>query len=101
MRRILNQAANAAVKAKGTVFEAHYRRMVGRDPKAHNKAIWAVANRLCRLVWKILHEGVTYEERGQRPNDRAVKRRAARLLRELKALGYSVQAAAPTQAALA
>lgn len=101
MRRVLNQAANAAVKAKGTVFEAHYRRLKGRDPKGHNKAIWAVANRLCRLIWKILHQGVLYEERGQRPSARAVKRRAARLLRELKTLGYHVQLTALPEAASA
>jgi len=99
MRRILNQAANAAVKAKGTVFEAHYRRLKGRDPKQHNKAVWAVANRICRLVWKILHHGVSYEERGHRPSIRAVKKRAARLLRELKALGYRVQIDALPQTA--
>jgi transposase len=93
MRRILNQAANAAVKAKGTVFEAHYLRIKGRDPKQHNKAVWAVANRMCRLIWKLLHEGVRYEERGHPPNPRAVKKRASRLLRELKALGYLVQVA--------
>lgn len=95
MRRILNQAANAAIKAKGTVFEAHYRRVKAGKPKRHNQAIWAVANRICRLVWKILHDGVTYEERGRRPNTRAVKKRAAKLLRELKALGYRVQVDAP------
>ena len=60
MRRILNQAANAAIKTKGTVFEAHYRRIRGRDPKKHNVAVWAVANRLCRLIWKILHHNVKY-----------------------------------------
>lgn len=92
VRRILNQAANAAIKAKGTVFEAHYLRIRGRDPKQHNRAVWAVANRLCRLAWKILHDAVPYEERGHRPDTRAVKRRASRLLRELKALGYQVQA---------
>ena len=98
MRRILNQTANAAVKAKGTVFEAHYHRVKGGKPKRHNLAVWAVANRLCRLVWKILHDGVPYEERGHRPNMRAVKKRANRLLRELKALGYRVQVdALPTQ----
>jgi hypothetical protein len=99
MRRILNQAANAAVKAKGTVFEAHYLRVKGRDPKQHAKAVWAVANRLCRLVWKILHDAVPYEERGNRPNPRAVKKRAARLLRELKALGYQVKVDPPPQQA--
>src|SRR5215467_2776498 len=28
-------------------------------------AIWAVAHRLCRVVWKILHEGVQYVEQGR------------------------------------
>jgi transposase len=95
MRRILNQAANAAIKANGTVFQAHYRRLLGRDPKRHNLAVWAVANRLCRLIWKILHQAVAYEERGYRPNPKAVRKRAARLLRQLRHLGYTVQVSAP------
>ncbi len=97
MRRILNQAANAAVKAKGTVFEAHYHRVKGSKPKRHNLAIWAVSNRICRLVWKILHHRVPYQEQGHRPNIRAVKKRAAKLLRELKALGYRVHVNAAPQ----
>jgi hypothetical protein len=35
MRRILNQAANAAVKRKGSIFEIVYRRLVPR--LGHNK----------------------------------------------------------------
>ena len=62
MRHILNQAANAAIKAKGSVFEILYRRLAPR--LGHFKAIWAVAHRMCRIIWKILHEGVNYEERG-------------------------------------
>jgi transposase len=91
MRRILDQAANAAVKAKGTVFQARYQRIRGRDPKKHNKAIWAVAHHLCRVIWNILHKAVPYEEKGNRPDPRAVKRRATRLLRQLKSLGYQLQ----------
>jgi transposase len=90
MRRILDQAANAAVKAKGTVFEARYRRIKGRDPKKHGKAVWAVAHHICRVIWKILHDGVRYEEYGNRTDPQAVKRRAVRLLRELRSLGYQV-----------
>jgi transposase len=55
MRRILNQVANAAVKSKGAVFEAVYRRLKPR--LGHGKALWAVANRFCKLTWKILHQG--------------------------------------------
>jgi transposase len=64
MQRILNQAANAAVKSKGTIFEIVYRRLVSR--LGHNQTIGAIAHRLCRLIWIILHQGVRYEERGPR-----------------------------------
>jgi hypothetical protein len=56
MQRVLNQAANAAVKAKGTIFAIVYRRLVPRLGHAHT--IGAIANRLCRLIWKILHWGI-------------------------------------------
>lgn len=95
MRRILNQAANAAVKAKGTVFESLYRRLVPR--LGHFKAIWAVAHRICRMVWKILHEQLEYEEYGQRPNPVAVRKRANRLIRELRNLGYLLEVSAPKE----
>jgi transposase len=88
MRRILNQVANAAVKSKGTVFEALYRRLKPR--LGHGKALWAVANRLCRLTWKILHQSVAYRELGHRPNPRAVRNRTNKLIRELRQLGYQV-----------
>ncbi len=89
MRRILNQAANAAVKAKGSVFQEQYRRLVSR--MGHNKAVWAVAHKLCRVLWKILHTGVEYEEQGSRPNTEAVRKRTKRLAAELRRLGYGVQ----------
>jgi transposase len=89
MRRILNQAANAAVKAQGSVFQGFYRRLVGRI--GHNKAIWAVAHKLCRIVWRILHSGESYLERGMRLNQKALKQRTHRLVGDLKRLGYTVQ----------
>jgi transposase len=89
MRRILNQAANAAVRTKGSTFQALYRRLAPR--LGHFKTIWAVAHRLCRLAWKILHQGVRYEERGSTPNSQAVRLRTHRLLRALRNLGYQVQ----------
>jgi transposase len=48
MRRILNQAANAAVKRKGSIFELLYRRLVSR--LGHNKTIGVITNRLCHLI---------------------------------------------------
>ncbi len=91
MRRLLNQCANAAVKAKGSIFEIVYRRLVPR--LGHKQAIWAIAHRLCRLIWLILHKGVRYEERGPAVSERSRKKRTARMIRELRLLGYSVEAA--------
>jgi transposase len=95
MRRLLAQAANAAVKSKGSIFQQHYRRLVTR--MGHNKAIWAIAHRLCRLVWIILHRGVNYIEYGAERSAKALQKRTAKQLRELRALGYQITAPAATE----
>ena len=69
MRRILNQCANAAVKAKGSIFETVYRRLVPR--LGHKQTIGAIAHRLCRLIWIILHRGVRYGKRGPAVRERS------------------------------
>ncbi|MGD0010981.1 MAG: IS110 family transposase [Terriglobia bacterium] len=89
LRRILNQAAHAAVKLKGSIFALLYRRYVVR--LGHNQTIAVIAHRLCRLIWKILHEGVRYDERGPAVSQRAQQRRTARMIRQLRSLGYSVE----------
>jgi transposase len=93
MRRLLNQAANAAVKTKGSIFELVYRRLVVR--LGHAQAIGAIAHRLCRLVWKILHDGVVYDERGPAVTKARSQRRAAKMIRELRSLGYCVTPTLP------
>jgi transposase len=94
MRRVLNQAANAAVRAKGTIFAVVYRRLVVR--LGHAQAIGATAHRLCRLIWKILHERVRYEERGPAVSAQATKIRTRKMIRALRRLGYRVELAPPT-----
>ena len=89
MRRLLNQAAHAAVKTKGSLFQCVYRRLVLR--LGHAKAIGAIAHRLCRLIWKILHQGVVYEERGPAVIQQRRQRRTAKMIRELRSLGYLVE----------
>ncbi len=88
MRRILNQSANAAIKHKGSIFEIVYRRLVPH--LGHKQAIGAIAHRLSRLVWLILHKGVRYEERGPSVSQQSRKRRTTRKIRELRLLGYRV-----------
>jgi transposase len=89
MRRILNQAANAAVKTKGSIFEMVYRRLVPR--LGHNQTIGAIAHRLCRLIWKILHQEVCYEERGPAVSKRSIQNRTTKMIRQLRSLGYRVE----------
>jgi transposase len=89
MRRLLNQAANAAVKVKGSIFEIVFRRLLPR--LGYQQAIWAIAHRLCRLIWKILHLGVRYDERGPAVSQRSRGARTAKMIRELRSLGYNVE----------
>jgi transposase len=89
MRRILNQCANAAVKHKGSIFEILYRRLVPR--LGHNKTIGAIAHRLCRLIWIILHKEVRYEERGPAVSEKSRRARTVRMIRTLRNLGYRVE----------
>jgi transposase len=89
MRRLLNQAAQSAVKVKGSIFEVTFHRLLPR--LGYKQAIWAVAHRLCRLLWLILHKGVRYEERGPAVSAKSKRVRAARMIRELKKLGYRIE----------
>ena len=89
MRRVLNQTANAAARTKGSIFEIVYRRSVPR--LGHNQAIGAIAHRQCRLIWLILHQGVRYEERGPAVTKQSKQRRTARMIRQLRSLGYRIE----------
>ncbi len=89
LRRLLNQAAHAAVKVKGSVFEVVFGRLLHR--MSYQEAIWAMAHRICRLIWKILHQGVRYDERGPSVSAKSRRARTGHLIRELRRLGYRVE----------
>ena len=89
MRRLLNQAANAAVKVNGSIFEIIYRRCVPR--LGHNQVIGVIVHRQCRLIWLILHQGTRYEERGPAVTKRSSYQRTWRMIRQLRNLGYQVE----------
>jgi hypothetical protein len=89
MRRLLNQAANAAARTKGSIFEIVYRRAVPR--LGHNQAVGVIAHRLCRLIWLILHQRVRYEERGPAVSKRSKQLRTWKMIRDLRRLGYRIE----------
>ena len=94
LRSLLVQAAQAAVKTKGSHLQLQFRRWVPR--LGFLKAIWAIAHRLCRLAWKILHDRVRYVEHGQITDPRTKHHLAQKHLRALRQLGYQVSIAPQT-----
>jgi len=97
MRRILNQASNAAVKHKGSIFQILYRRYVPR--LGHNQTIGIIAHKLCRLVWKILHQGIRYEERGPEVTKASQQKRTRKMIQALRRLGSRIEPS-PSQLAM-
>ena len=89
MRRLLNQAAQAAVKVKGSIFEIAFRKFLSRK-MPYKEAIWAIAHRLCRLIWLLLRRKVRYEERGPAVSAKSQCTRTTRMIKELRKLGYRV-----------
>ena len=89
MRRLLNQAAQSAVKVKGSIFDITFRKLLPR--LKYKGAIWAIAHRLCRLLWMILHKRIRYEEHGPAVSAKSQRTRTARMIKELKKLGYLIE----------
>lgn len=87
MRRLLTQCAWAAVKVKGSIFQQKFRTLLPR--LGARAAIWAIAHRLLRVIWKLLHDKVRYIERGIL-DPHAVERRRKRYVRQLRKLGFAV-----------
>jgi transposase len=89
LRRVLCQAAQAAVRTKNSHFQTVFLRLVPR--LGYSKAIWAVVRHMAEVIWTILHDGVHYQERGSTSSPQAIKRRIQRLTKELREAGYTVQ----------
>jgi transposase len=90
MRRLLNQIAWGAVRTKGCFFKELFHRLVPR--LGIHKAIWAIAHRIAKVIWKVLHDKVRYIERGPLAQDpKAMQRRVATLARQMRKLGYTIE----------
>ena len=98
MRRLLSQIAWAAIASKGSEAQRRYRRWVIR--LGPQKAAWAVAHYMLRVIWKVLHDGVRWVPPDTSVSDRqSLLRRAKRVLADLRKLGYSVEINPPARAA--
>lgn len=97
----LTECARSAVRTKDTYLAAHYAQLRGR--RGEQKAIGAIRHDLLVAYFHIVRDHVPYRDLGadwQRKRY-SVEHRAARLQRQLEALGYAVtlQQATAEQAA--
>lgn len=90
LRRALCQAAWAAVRKKGSYFQAQYRRLARRRGK--KRAIIAVAHSLLTVIYHLLKDPtLTYQELGANYFDTLDPQRLCRhLVKRLQSLGYQV-----------
>lgn len=92
LRLHLQEAAQAAVRTKGTYLSAQYARIRGR--RGHAKALVAVEHSMLVAIYHMLSRDQPYHDLGadyfDRRND--PERQARRLVHKLTALGYSVTA---------
>jgi transposase len=90
LRRILLQVAHAASRQKKCYLAAQFRRIAAR--RGVKRALMAVAHSILVIIFHLLSEGTTYQERGEtflEERDRqAVERR---LIHQLARLGYQVE----------
>jgi len=91
LRRLLCQIAWAAIHTKDTFFASLFARL---KPKVEGKgAAWAVAHRIARIVWIVLHREVDYQEKGSAPpNERTLVRKFKRMLKEFAIVGLDARA---------
>lgn len=88
LRRVLCQAAQAAARTKDSHLQHVFKKLVVR--LGYVKAIWAVAHRICIIVWKVLHKGERFVEFSGTRNPKAVQRAINHHLQALRRLGYPI-----------
>ncbi len=97
---VLNQAAHAAARMKGTYLSAQYRRLAARRGK--KKAIMAVAHSILVMAYYILLRKEPYREAGADYFDKLRPEAVAkRLQKRLEDLGYQVTLQKAPEVALA
>ena len=94
LRRVLSQVAWAAIAAKGSEAQRRYRRWLPR--LGPQKAAWAVAHHILRVIWHMLHNGVPYCAPDPASLDQhLVLLKAKRVIVQLRKLGYTVSLTPP------
>jgi len=81
LRRLLCQVAWGAIHTKNSFFKGLFARL---KPRIQGKgAAWAVAHRIGKVVWLLLHDEVEYIEKGTGVNPQNLARKFRRIVKEL------------------
>lgn len=88
LRRLLCQAAQSAARTRGSHLQSVFNRIITR--LGYVKAVWAIAHRICKIVWNVLHKGARFVEFSQTRNPKAVQRAINHHLKALRRLGYTI-----------
>lgn len=89
LKTTLVEAAQAAVKKKGTYFREKFRRLMPR--LGYKRAIVAIAHKLLIAIYHLLRDNVPYRDLGEGYLDSLDQRRTTkRLVSHLQRLGYQV-----------
>lgn len=90
LRRLLCQIAWGAIHTKNSFFSELFARFKPRlEAKGAN---WAVAHRIAKIIWLILHDEVNYEEKGPAPlNPRTLVRKVRRLVSQFETQGMDIR----------
>lgn len=89
LRNALIEAAQGAASSKRTFLGAYYRRLSQRIGK--RKAVVALAHRILIIIYRVLKEGQTFEEKGEQyATEKERESSKRRALRRLEHLGYQV-----------
>lgn len=92
LKTTLVQAAWSAVKVKGSYLQAQFHRLRAR--RGAKKAIIGVAASMLTAAWHMLRNGTEWHDLGAAHFDRNdAAKTAARLIRRLQQIGYTVNAA--------
>jgi transposase len=90
LRRLLCQIAWGAIHTKETFFASLFERL---KPRVEGKgAAWAVAHRMAKIIWLIMHQGAEYIEKGAAPlNPRTLARKLRKLVRQFSLQGMDIK----------
>jgi transposase len=90
LKTILVQCGWAAMRTKGSYFQAQYHRL--RSRRGARKAVCAVAASLLTTIYHMLKNGACYQDLGANHFDqRAKTKHVQRLVNRLDSLGYDVK----------